>query len=381
MRETIITAKSKPLPDLFSLILSRLPLSPPLYIYQKDDGSVGGLTELSASLDVPVSSLLPDGANLLISKNQISLRNFKNGMSISVEYRDVEETSEHKVRTASVITDRSNQVAELIQQVCQSLENEFGIQLPSTQIRLRPVYEGKLSPPLYNNMTLDRCAIKNGSVLAIERGTPVPSGEMVLYYQTVPDGTTGSVICKCNHTIAKAQETILKSLGKDVNGEFYLQTSDWMGLPSDILYDTCQTLAKARIVHGDPVYLNKGPPPPKDLVTITIHQVVSDSTAYEDWLASLLQGLSLDKTSQGGAAASPLTISVSLDSAISDVKEKLMEVLDLDVPTTDFIRLRSFTDNQPGRIYKSPEKTLRSLKIKGQTAFCFDILNEPEALR
>jgi hypothetical protein len=163
---------------------------------------------------------------------------------------------------------------------------------------------------------------------------------------------------------------------------------DWMGEPSEVLYNTHHTLAKARIKNGDTVTLVTGKAPPKDQIVVNIHWRTEEiSLSYMDWLVSSMGEISLDETTE---KREPLKsdylvapIAISLDATIQELKLLVGDTIpDHNAETVNHIRLRMMSQgNIPGQIFKSQNKTLRTYKLKNGANLCMEVTKEPEYLR
>lgn len=355
-------------------------LEPPIFVSFSDDRT-GKLVDLPLTLPDPLYRHISDQTIITVSNKPI---NSTNSSMINVFIQGVIQNVELKKQSMTV------ELAENISQVASRiLEMTFpDCHIPSdTHIRLRCHKDGNPGPPLVFDRTISDSPLTNGDTLLVEEGAPVPSGHIAVYY-AMTDCPTLSIVCRCNTTIDEAIKAMVDNSKLEKASEYHLMQHDWMGEPSEVLYNTHHTLAKARIKNGDTVTLVTGKAPPKDQIVVNIHWRTEEiSLSYMDWLVSSMGEISLDETTE---KREPLKsdylvapIAISLDATIQELKLLVGDTIpDHNAETVNHIRLRMMSQgNIPGQIFKSQNKTLRTYKLKNGANLCMEVTKEPEYLR
>lgn len=362
-------------------VMKLFQLEPPIYLSFTDDRS-GKLVDIPLSQSDPLYRFVPDQTIIKVSNKPINsadssmINVFIQGVVLNVE-----------LKKQSITLELAENISQVITRIQQEVLPDYN--LPAVaQVRLRCHRDGNPGPPMNPDRTVSESQLINGDTLLVEEGAPVPAGHIALYY-TMTDCPIRSVVCRCNTTIDEVIGAMIDNSKLDKDLEYHIMLHDWMGDPSEVLYNTHHTLAKARIKNGDTVTLMAGKPPPKDQISLNIYWRTEEvSLTYMEWLVSAMGEMSLEETSEKREPQKSdylvANITTSLDATVQELKLQIGDTIpDHGAVSVNHIRLRMMTQqgNIPGQIFKTPEKTLRTYKLKPGANLCMEVTKEPEQLR
>lgn len=364
-------------------MINEFHIDPPIYLdYIGEFGSK--VSELPIHKNVALHQYVDDNGTIVISREAASSTLKNKNVCLHI-YGHVNEIA---IPRFTISVQPIDNISTLVKTVEVNIIPKYN--LPAAiQLRLRKSQNNVPGNSLYSDRTVESCGLRDGDTLVVEQGLSATSSHMVLYYK-VPDETVHSIVCKCTQTVARCLELMIDNCSSLVKGEgHYIMTLDWSGDPSDVVYDTEQSLAKARISHGDTVAIRKGAPPPKNAILVHIQWLKAGEEpirpSYEQWLTNAMSNLSLgsDQLSVDGPKYESWSVNVSRETSIEELKVQLLSAFTGTMPESiHFMRLRAFNHNKPGMIYKTPGKTLRSYKISGpSTSMLMELLPAAEHLR
>ena len=289
----------------------------------------------------------------------------------------------------SFLVDPSDSVSSFAEDVQKFLTDQYKVS-HNLSFRLRRSCNNTHGLPLFTDRTIEESHLSNGDHLLIEKGIPATSSQMVLYYhENVASTITYSIVCRCTQTISQCIQQMVENAALS-GGEYYITTLDWIGEPLSVVYNTNQSLAKAKIKHGDGVLLIEGLPPPKDAVVITVKWQPQNRSngvciSYAQWLVNLMGDLTLEDSEIQPCHPmySCWSTKVSRKTSIEEIKCQLKPAIDAEsahpVESVNQIQLRSITGTHPSTIYKVDSKTLEQYKVRGATStFLAEILSPEE---
>lgn len=373
--------KSLKVLELSSLVSSTLHISEPV-MFLTEPGS-DSPSVLASESDQPIGELLVNRAQLYVSSDQHASAEppetvVKRSFTVSVPNHVDGQSS------VSVAVDPSLTVCHLCTRIAQNYRSTYSVDLSMGAVRIRPVVDGVIAPPLFDDDIIEGSQLTDGSLLLLESGPPVTRGQMVLYYSLSADTEPMSIVCHPNHQVHTTIKSMVESAHLLDCDRYYLQTLDWTGSPNSILYKENESLARSFLSHGDRLLLVKGNPPPKDLISLTVLVRATNShMSLGGWLAQLVDLQTT--TSAAELSDCVLNLSASHSSTVDEFKLQILSTIEDDSycpPSTSHIRLRGCDSlGTLSKIYKTSNKSLNECKVKDKSVLVAEVLTATEDLR
>lgn len=359
-------------------------IEPPIYLYHIADNT-DTQVELATHVLAALHTCVKNYASITVSHSNIVSSEVNRMVNLCIRG----EVDSMVLDNYSLLVDPNDTISSVTDQILQVLAERHAL-FGHVAFRLRRSVNNTPDNPLYLDRTVKESGLDDGNIVCIEKGQPALSSQMVLYYSLPSDATNvHSIVCKPAQTISHCLEKMVEH-SELTGSSYYLMTVDWAGEPSDVVYNVNNSLAKARIRHGDHVVLKEGVPPPKDAVTVNIKWAQESCQSAEDsyiqWLVNSIEDMSLEDVSvkPNRPTYSCWSTQVDRNTTIEDLKRQLVPVICEQRPVgeTGFIRLRSIRSHGPGLIYKNPQKTLRQYKLNSLSVnMLAEVLPEVDSLR
>ncbi|KAK3105338.1 hypothetical protein FSP39_022933 [Pinctada imbricata] len=258
-----------------------------------------------------------------------------------------------------------------------------------------------LRPPMYEQLTIDDYGLNKFLLIILEEGEAPKSNEMTLTIMTsscdldLPDF---DITIDRNSTVDYCLQCSLNWAGLS-DDNWHLRKTNWCGEAAELLDDMESKLETCLVQHGDRLLLEKGRIPPKGFIRPAIwlyptpprHHHGNGGGDQGSMVSWITQGLSslwngLEQPSSTSPTSEPILIGdveISLKSTLDDLKIQIMtlnSLSDVTIPTTDFMRVRVFSDGRLGGILRGSNATLQKLKLKSCDKLAIQILPQEESL-
>jgi ubiquitin carboxyl-terminal hydrolase 40 len=261
-----------------------------------------------------------------------------------------------------------------------------------------------LGPPLCEELGVMDAGIQPGMRVVLEPGPAPLSNQISLRFKV--KGMTSEfndVILNKKCTIQECCHVMVASAGLQ-GDDWHLCKGNWCGEETgNVLDDEMATIEEAKLYDGDYVVVENGRLPPKGYIRISVYLYVLDKVVgvadeetatptsildYQQVGIEAMDSVTLSSEDNkmkatGDGMDCPLhevdpaiyyppvygslqllgDIEINKESSIQNLKEHILTLphLDgLDVPTTDFIRVRELTNGgRPGRVFKDQSISLK----------------------
>ncbi|XP_060066969.1 ubiquitin carboxyl-terminal hydrolase 40-like [Ylistrum balloti] len=259
-----------------------------------------------------------------------------------------------------------------------------------------------LRPPLHEQLTVEEASLTGGTTLILEEGQSPASNQITLTFTSSDpkvDVVCKEVILDKSSTLGECLECIKMRAGLKED-RWHLRKTNWCGEAAEVLDDMDLSLGQSLVNDGDHLLIEEGKLPPKGYIRPSVvlyptlekpHQSDANTGSMLSWITSGIKDLlKLNQTSSGEASENetqePLSIGeveVSLQDTLEDFQQLVMTLplmADINIPTTNFIRVRMIEDGQLTTVLRPPTQTLQKLKLKSCCKIAIQVLSQEERL-
>ncbi|OWF43139.1 ubiquitin carboxyl-terminal hydrolase 40-like [Mizuhopecten yessoensis] len=259
-----------------------------------------------------------------------------------------------------------------------------------------------LRPPLHEQLTVEEASLTAGTTLILEAGPSPTSNQITLTFTSSDpkvDVVYKEVILDKSSTVGECLECFKRRVGL-TEDRWHLRKTNWCGEAAEVLDDIDLPLGQSLVNDGDHLLLEEGKLPPKGYIRPCVvlyptlerpYQSDTNSGGMLSWITSGIRDLlSLNQApsgdSNGSETQEPLTIGeveVSLQDTLEDFQQLVMTlplVADINIPTTNFIRVRLIEDGRLTTVLCPPTQTLQKLKLKSCCRIAIQVLSQEEKL-
>uniref|UniRef100_H3B0S8 Ubiquitin specific peptidase 40 n=1 Tax=Latimeria chalumnae TaxID=7897 RepID=H3B0S8_LATCH len=268
----------------------------------------------------------------------------------------------------------------------------------STCLRLMD-RNGKLLPPVREDVSMKEAKLKLTSTLGLCPGTVPSATQLFLYFVVGSDLQASSemeVIVEETVSVKQCLKIIQEKAG--LTGDcWHLRRMDWCYEAGDALNEEEASLKSLKICSGDALVITEGQLPPEGFLKLPVwlYQSQSDSDNPE-WLQDQLnhitdQMINLN-TSQQNMQVPDLPglelfymgdVEISAEATLGDLKTQVMTLPALQhlcVPSVEFLRAWILENKRPSKILRNHRLQLSNFKLGSSTEIAIQLLQREENL-
>ncbi|XP_033761704.1 ubiquitin carboxyl-terminal hydrolase 40-like [Pecten maximus] len=257
-----------------------------------------------------------------------------------------------------------------------------------------------LRPPLHEQLTVEEASLTGGTTLILEGGQSPASNQITLTFTSSDpkvDVVCKEVILDKSSTVEECLECIKRRLGLKEDC-WHLRKTNWCGEAAEVLDDMDLPLGQSLVNDGDHLLLEEGKLPPKGYIRPCVvlyptlegpYQSDINTGGMLSWITSGIKDLLRLNQAPSGEASEvqePLMIGeveVSLQDTLEDFQQLVMTLplmADINIPTTNFIRVRLIEDGRLSTVLRPSNQTLQKLKLKSCCKIAIQVLSQEEKL-
>ncbi|XP_022306322.2 ubiquitin carboxyl-terminal hydrolase 40-like [Crassostrea virginica] len=255
-----------------------------------------------------------------------------------------------------------------------------------------------LRSPLCDEISLSEAGISRDSKLVLEPGQAPSSNQITISITCEASVGEGlgpvEMLVERHQSVGDCLTCVLNRL-QITDQSWHLRRTNWCGEAADVLTDLESTLEHSQVKDGDLLILEQGRIPPKGYIgpEIWLYPMLdtaqhSSKSGFLSWLSTGIQNLwnsSSGNELSGNQKQALLVgeIEVSLDMTLDDLKLQVMTlpaIVDLGVPTVEFLRIRVIEDGYLTTVLKGGSQTLRRLRLQSCRKLAVQILPQEEDL-
>ncbi|XP_077978745.1 ubiquitin carboxyl-terminal hydrolase 40-like [Glandiceps talaboti] len=254
-----------------------------------------------------------------------------------------------------------------------------------------------LKPPLHEKQSIAAAGLTQGLRLVIEPGAPPKTNEITLTF-TPGDPSSKNpdmeIMVDKKISVDKCLKLMLEKAGLEGNA-WHMRKTNWCGEAADVMDDPDLTLDQEHIKNGDHMLILEGKLPPRGFIRLPIYLYKSpeqgeNSVGVLSWIsasiARLMSGSASSTTDGGNSTNQPVQIGeieISKDATLEDLKMQVLtlpQMMEISVPTINFLRLRVIENHNPTRILRNMDQTLKRHKLTNGNMLCVQVLPQEENL-
>nr|XP_014343853.1 PREDICTED: ubiquitin carboxyl-terminal hydrolase 40 [Latimeria chalumnae] len=269
----------------------------------------------------------------------------------------------------------------------------------STCLRLMD-RNGKLLPPVREDVSMKEAKLKLTSTLGLCPGTVPSATQLFLYFVVGSDLQASSemeVIVEETVSVKQCLKIIQEKAG--LTGDcWHLRRMDWCYEAGDALNEEEASLKSLKICSGDALVITEGQLPPEGFLKLPVwlYQSQSDSDNPE-WLQDQLnhitdQMINLNTSQVGDMQVPDLPglelfymgdVEISAEATLGDLKTQVMTLPALQhlcVPSVEFLRAWILENKRPSKILRNHRLQLSNFKLGSSTEIAIQLLQREENL-
>ncbi|XP_064614511.1 ubiquitin carboxyl-terminal hydrolase 40-like [Liolophura sinensis] len=253
-----------------------------------------------------------------------------------------------------------------------------------------------LKPPLYEELSLSAAHLSPLTPLVMEPGAAPLTNQITLTFTAadLKDCPYMEMTVDRGLSVGACLSRMIDAAGFSGDA-WHLRKTNWCGDLAEILDDVEKRLEDAPLHHGDHVVLEEGKLPPKGYLRLPVSLYPSPNAApgadnsdgMLSWISRGIQGLLAPSSSPlVELDYSPMLmgyVEISKEATLEDLKLQVMtlpQVMDLPIPSPDFLRLRLVEQGRLSSVLKGPAQTLQRLKLNSSSQLAIQVLFEEEKL-
>uniref|UniRef100_A0A8C5Q031 USP domain-containing protein n=1 Tax=Leptobrachium leishanense TaxID=445787 RepID=A0A8C5Q031_9ANUR len=282
-----------------------------------------------------------------------------------------------------------------ISKICSKAVERLQLQVECVgDICLRPLHKnGKLLPPVPENVTVQEAELKAGSVLALCQGKPPKPSELFLYYVSGIDldGQEQEIVLEETLTVKESLELMLQKAELSAETGWHLRKMDWCYEAGDPLTDEESTLKELKICSGDTFVITEGRLPPKGFLKLPVwlcysHAQQDPINHVTSHLAALQASTSGDADLKNGDNPDFCfvgNVEISGENSLQDLKMQIMTLPifeELGILSPEFFRIWTLENKHLGKILRSPNLRISDYSLGNRAVLCVEILQREEFL-
>ncbi|XP_019857565.1 PREDICTED: ubiquitin carboxyl-terminal hydrolase 40-like [Amphimedon queenslandica] len=270
-------------------------------------------------------------------------------------------------------------------------------------------FEG-LGPSLAEEQSVSEAGIESGMRVVLKPGL-APLRNQIPLKCAVPGGNFQEVIVDRSSTIKEVCSVMVAKVGLE-GDEWHLRKCNWAGESAETVDDEAATVNELKFRSGEYFLIESGRLPPKGFLRLSVHLYTMDNRrtgedvplSVQDWFQGPTEGTG-DEQMEVTVEESliPLheqipshyfpqvygqldfigNIEINKECSVKDLKEQIMclsELSLIDIPSSDFLRVRDLLNKRPGRVFKDKTHSLKRLKLVSGSSICCQVLPEEENL-
>ncbi|XP_053327027.1 ubiquitin carboxyl-terminal hydrolase 40 [Spea bombifrons] len=260
---------------------------------------------------------------------------------------------------------------------------------------LRPLHKnGKLLPPVPENITVQEAEIKTGNVLALCRGRSPQISELFLYFipgTDLENGQEQDIILEETLTVKESLELMLQKADLPAETGWHLRKMDWCYEAGDAITDEESTLKELNIRSGDIFVITEGRLPPKGFLKLPVWLYCPHGQQDDiNQIASHLAALHVLPCGEDALKDGPDSnfcfvghIELSGENSLQDLKIQIMTLPFLEalgIPSPEFLRIWTLENKHLGKILRSPNLQISDYNLGIRTVLCVETLQSEERL-
>ncbi|XP_072539370.1 ubiquitin carboxyl-terminal hydrolase 40 isoform X2 [Salminus brasiliensis] len=299
----------------------------------------------------------------------------------------VEEEKEGQIRKIPASGD------SLLEEVKQRALDELQLQeqLAGVPCCLRQVdRSGKLLPPVREDLSVRDAGIRLMTSLYLCLGPSPKSSQLFLYCRvsTAPSSVPElELIVEETLSVKECLMEVVRAAGLEGTC-WHLRRMDWCEEVGEPLRDEYVSLLEVGVANGDILVLTEGQLPPKGFLKLAVRWC-EDLGGESVLLDSVSAALELNDTADRSHTAGWVEVKcvgfveISEEASLQDLKCQVLTLpalVDVCVPTPEFLRVWLLEDQRATRILKGNTHTLRKLKIVCGSEVCVQKLQCEENL-
>ncbi|CAH2306307.1 ubiquitin carboxyl-terminal hydrolase 40 [Pelobates cultripes] len=338
---------------------------------------------------------LKDGSSILfLNSDKENELIFATENSLNTDFLQVQDLyhSEDNKKTVSISVSPTTTVSKIRSKAAEMLQLQ---EKCVDDICLRPLHKnGKLLPPVPENVTVQEAEIKPGSILGLCRGKSPRLNELFLYFivgNDLKDGQEQEIILEETLTVKESLDLILQQAGLSAETGWHLRKMDWCYEAGDPLTDEESTLKELNICTGDTLVITEGRLPPKGFMKLQVwlyhpHAQQDPINHVTSHLAALQASPSGDSQLEDIAKSDFCfvgNIEISGENFLQDLKMQIMTLPIFEafgIPSPEFLRIWTLENKHLVKILRSPNLRISDYNLGNRTILCVETLQDEEFL-